>query len=106
MAVRVVSFLVTLVVGAFADTLAAACGGWEAGAGSGVATRLAVERDERVWRRGFGVALGARGAAGAVVALAWELGLVLWLVCGQRSWSWLCAPALLPAEPLRVVTSG
>ena len=74
LAVRVVSFLVALVIGAFADTLAAVCGCWEAGAGSGVATRLAVERDERVWRRGFGVALGARVAAGAVVAFGLGVG--------------------------------
>ena len=49
LAVRAVSlFLAALVVGAFADALATVCGGWEAGAGSGVARRLAVERDERV----------------------------------------------------------
>ena len=73
LAVRVV-FLAALVLVAFVDAFAVACGGWEAGAGSGVATRLAVERDERVWRRGFGVALGARVAAGAVVAFGLGVG--------------------------------
>ena len=72
LAVRVVS-LAALVLVAFVDAFAVACGGLAA-AGSDVATRLAVERDERVWRRGFGVALGARVAAGAVVAFGLGVG--------------------------------
>ena len=72
LAMRVVS-LVALVLVVFVDAFAVACAGLVA-AGSGVATRLAVERDERVWRRGFAVALGARVTAGAVVAFGLGVG--------------------------------
>ena len=72
LAMRVVS-LVALVLVVFVDAFAVACAGLVA-AGSDVATRLAVERDERVWRRGFAVALGARVATGAVVAFGLGVG--------------------------------